>query len=84
MEIGPLSLNDTNDSDSFPANIRKRHPRAYEKWTHAEEKQLLELHERGETIQNMAEVLGRQHGGVRSRLQRLGVIESSDVKDTHA
>ena len=52
--------------------IRKAHPRAYEPWTESEERELERLHTAGMSIVDLAARLGRQPGGVRSRLNRMG------------
>jgi len=54
---------------------RKHHPRAYERWSPEEEAQLRQLHEQGLEPKEMAAELGRQLGGVRSRLIKLGLID---------
>jgi DNA-directed RNA polymerase specialized sigma24 family protein len=57
--------------------IRRRHPRAYAPWTPEEEAELRDLHERGLKPKAIAGELGRQVGGVRSRLRKLGPITSA-------
>ena len=56
-------------------NIRKTHRRAYEPWSKDEEKRLSILYNRGATIQELAQELQRQPGGIRSRLKKLGLTE---------
>jgi len=51
--------------------IRKQHPRAYEKWSEDEERRLLALYKSGESIGEIAEAFRRQPGAIRSRLNRL-------------
>lgn len=53
--------------------IRRRHPRAYEKWTAEEDAQLRSAVEAGKTVQEIAVLLGRQPGAITSRLQKLGL-----------
>ena len=50
-------------------------PNAYRPWTEAEEKVLIERWETGDTMDLIAQRLGRGSGGVRSRLVKLGRIE---------
>ena len=51
--------------------IRKAHPSAYQKWTTQEEQRLINLYKTGKTIKELAHTLGRQRGGIRSRLKEL-------------
>jgi len=53
------------------AQIRKAHPSAYQKWTTQEEQRLINLYKTGKTIKELAHTLGRQRGGIRSRLKEL-------------
>ena len=47
---------------------------AYKKWTAEEDADISVRHKRGETVKAMAAALGRQEGGVRARLVKLGLI----------
>jgi ATP-dependent DNA helicase PIF1 len=47
---------------------------AYKKWTQAEDADVSARYKRGESVKAIAAVLGRQEGGVRSRLIKLGLI----------
>ena len=51
--------------------IKTEHPRAYERWTVEEETRLLKLRSDGLSVEAISEILQRQPGGIRSRLQRL-------------
>ncbi len=55
--------------------IRKSHPRAYEKWTPEEEAHLTELFEAGKRTSHIAAELQRQPGAIRSRLGKLGLVK---------
>jgi DNA-binding CsgD family transcriptional regulator len=55
------------------AAIRRQHPRAYESWTADEEDRLTELVGAGTTPEEIALVLQRQAGAIRSRMVRLGL-----------
>lgn len=59
--------------DGF-TEIRTHHPQAYRSWTPEEEKQLKKMFERGKQMKEMSEKLGRQPGGIRSRLKKLGLV----------
>ena len=61
------------DSADRLAEIRKTHPRAYEPWTESEEGELERLSAAGLSIAELAARLGRQPGGIQSRLNRLGL-----------
>ena len=64
------------DSSSYSLDdIREKYPKAYEKWTPEEENRLKELHGMELSIEELADQLGRQPGGIRSRLIRLGLLE---------
>lgn len=53
--------------------IRKIHPSAYGKWTKEEEQKLISEYNNGRTIDELFNLLGRQHGGIRSRLRKLEI-----------
>ena len=54
--------------------IRQQHPKAYARWTEAETSDLKRAHAEGKTTDELAKLLGRQPGAIRSRLQRMGLI----------
>jgi len=62
-------------SDDRMEQVRKVHPRAYEKWTAEEDEFLRAEFEHGQTMQTLAEQLQRQVGGIRSRLMKHGLLE---------
>ena len=47
---------------------------SYKKWTAEEEADVSARFKRGESVKTIAAALGRQDGGVRSRLVKLGLI----------
>ena len=53
--------------------MRKKYPNAYRPWSKEEDAKLVGLFKRGEKTKAMAEVLGRQAGSIRSRLDKLGL-----------
>lgn len=61
------------EANGFAA-VRVAHPQAYRSWTKEEEAQLKKMFERGKQIKEMQEKLGRQPGGIRSRLKKLGLV----------
>jgi hypothetical protein len=59
---------------SSPAAAAARTGNAYKKWTREEDADVSARYKRGESVKAIAAVLGRQEGGVRSRLVKLGLI----------
>jgi hypothetical protein len=59
------------------ATIRQELPRAYQRWTEADEALLLERWDAGDTIEMIARTLERGAGGIRSRLVKLGRLEEA-------
>lgn len=57
------------------AEIRAKHQNAYKKWTPGEEKEIVSHFKSGKSIRNISALSGRQVGGIRSRLIKLGLIE---------
>jgi ATP-dependent exoDNAse (exonuclease V) alpha subunit len=57
-----------------PPAAASRTGNAYKKWTQAEDADVSARYKRGESVRAIAAVLGRQEGGVRSRLVKLGLI----------
>ncbi len=53
--------------------IKHEHPRAYERWTDEEDARLSAMHERGQTLAEMAQQLERQPSAIRSRLAKLAL-----------
>ncbi len=56
-------------------DIRKTHSKAYAKWTPDAESELGLLYEQGWSIEQLMEHFGRNEGGIRSRLMKIGKIE---------
>jgi hypothetical protein len=54
--------------------LRVKHTQAYKKWDESQEVRLKALFYENIPIKEIAETLGRQVGGVRSRLKKLGLI----------
>ena len=55
--------------------VKNAHPHAYDKWTPAEETVLRVAFQQGQTIKEIAALLQRKVGGIRSRLVKLGLVE---------
>jgi predicted amidophosphoribosyltransferase len=54
--------------------IRKKHQRAYEKWSPLEDEMLTSGYQKGLTISELAQKHQRKEGAIRSRLIKLGLI----------
>ena len=55
--------------------IRTKHQNAYKKWIPEEEKEIVSQFKSGKSIKNISALSGRQVGGIRTRLVKLGLIE---------
>ncbi|OGI95376.1 hypothetical protein A2917_02315 [Candidatus Nomurabacteria bacterium RIFCSPLOWO2_01_FULL_42_17] len=55
--------------------IREKHQNAYKKWTQIEETEVAQAFKSGKSLKNISVQTGRQVGGIRSRLVKLGLIE---------
>ena len=58
------------DADRL-ARIRKRFPRAYERWSREEDDELRRLHKAGTGEEDLARHFGRQPSAIESRLAKL-------------
>lgn len=55
--------------------IRQKYPRAYVKWSREEDEKLKNEYASGQQIGELAKKFQRQSGAIRSRLQKLGLME---------
>jgi hypothetical protein len=55
---------------------RQTHPNAYRPWTPADESRLAQLYRGGAAIADLCAEFGRQPGGIRMRLKKLGLCEA--------
>jgi len=55
--------------------VRRKYPQAYARWTPEDEARLRELFAEDMSPEAIAARMGRQVGGVRSRLRKLGLIQ---------
>ena len=60
--------------ESRLVRIREQHPRAYMAWDEEEDARLMELYTKEEKVKTIAEILERQPGAIRSRLNKLELI----------
>lgn len=56
-------------------DIRKTHPRAYEKWSTEEDMELTRLVAGGAGIEEISTHLQRQPGAIRARMMKLNLVE---------
>lgn len=56
-------------------DVRKTHSNAYQKWTSEEESNLIKMYAHGNKFDKIASELGRQKGGIKARLQKLGLVK---------
>ena len=55
--------------------IRHKYPRAYVKWSQDEDENLKKEYASGQQISELVQKFQRQPGAIRSRLQKLGLME---------
>ena len=63
------------------SEIRKKHQRAYASWTHDEDSELIKSYQEGLSVSQLAEKHQRKNGAIRSRLKKLGLIESQNTSE---
>jgi hypothetical protein len=75
------ALRERESTDAQPARkhpklkeIRRKYPRAFEKWTPEEDMRLIAACKRGESYGDIAPSHGRKASAIRSRLVKLGVL----------
>ena len=59
------------------SRLRVEYPRAYETWKTEEDERLVELFNHGTRMSEIARIHERQPGAVKSRLQKLGLIQKN-------
>ena len=69
------SYPEINSSNSPIEEIRKQYPRAYMKWTAEDDEELGFLFAEGMSIKDLAQHFQRKPGAIRSRLQKLDLVE---------
>jgi len=62
---------------TYVDEVRKKHARAYEKWSDEEDQRLRQAYEGGAEIKDLANEFDRKPGAIRSRLKKLGLLEPS-------
>lgn len=74
LDSGAYQGEDKKPSDRLD-EIRKVHPRAYEKWSDEEDSQLAKLFQSGMNVKQIASTLQRQSSAICSRLNKLGLSD---------
>lgn len=69
------SQNNADRTKNQNEKIRQKYPRAYVKWSREEDEKLKNEYASGQQIGELAKKFQRQSGAIRSRLQKLGLIE---------
>jgi len=64
-------------SPEWLAELQRRFPRAYARWTAEEEQRLIDAFRAGKALDEIAAVHGRTPGGVLSRLTLVGAFDES-------
>jgi len=59
------------------SRLREKHPRAYEKWTEEEDARLRAEFAKGTPREELAVMFQRQRAAIKSRLQKLGLLDQS-------
>lgn len=67
------------DTRSSLERIRQVHPRAYEKWTDEEDRQLVGMYRSGVAPAEIAQRLQRREFGVMARLVKVGLLDEDEV-----
>lgn len=60
--------------------IKSRYPKAYARWSEEEQEILAREFQAGNSVRELAELLNRQPGAVRIRLEKLGFIEPDESR----
>ena len=59
--------------------IRQKYPKAYMKWTKEEDDNLRNEYFKGKTIEELAMIFQRKPSAIRSRLQKLGLLNEDKI-----
>lgn len=73
----PVEAPQSSPQDDGLSEVKQRHPRAYEKWSPAEDAELLDLHRQGTSVAGLAEYFRRQPSAIRSRLAKLPLSDGA-------
>ena len=71
--FAPLTFDEMTPRTTF-SDIRQQYPNAYQPWSDDDELCLANLYASGTDLDKLSHIFGRQPGGIRSRLKKLGLI----------
>ena len=72
LDEAPSSADDTrSDHERRLAELREKHPRAYEPWSDEEDARLMQLVDAGTDVKEIATTLERQRTAITSRIEKL-------------
>lgn len=75
-EATPTEIPERESAKTYSIpEVREEHPNAYAPWEKKDEELLVFLLVQGRTVDEMGKMLGRQPGGIRSRLRKLGLVD---------
>ena len=72
--LHPRTCDGVRHFSAYQINIRKTHPRAYDKWTDQEDDQLRQLFESKASFEEIAKIHQRQPSGIHNRLATFGLV----------
>jgi hypothetical protein len=79
--IRQIELVDTRSMTHRIKTARRRHPNAFRPWTQEDEDLLVKMFKAGTTKDALMEALGRQEGGIITRLRGLNLLTESETLD---
>ncbi len=72
-----LNKKEKENTKNHLEKIREKHQNAYKKWTPEEEGEIIASFKSGKSVKDISALNGRQVGGIRARLIKLGLIDSA-------
>ncbi len=78
-KLALATLNNTTAKTRW-GEIKNRYPKAFAKWSDEEETLLMQEFQTGQSIQACSELLNRQPGAIRIRLEKLGLLEADPTQ----
>jgi hypothetical protein len=76
--IRSLELLDTRSMTRRIKAARRNHPNAFRPWSADDEQTLIEMFKNGSGKDELVEALGRQEGGIATRLRGLGLLAEDE------
>ena len=78
-EAGTTKIEESKPS-SYMDEQKQQHPNAYAKWSKEDEAQLVKYYVEGKSIDEIAILMQRNVGGIKSRLRLLGILDKKEEK----